>query len=57
MGVAPENFFGALFEVRIQVPRFPIACAMRLQVYRVQNTPHSARADRRYNALNHRFAG
>jgi hypothetical protein len=30
---------------------------MRLQVHLVQNTPHSVRADRRYNALNHRFAG
>ena len=57
MGVAPENFFGALFELCIQMRRFPIACAMRLQVHRVQNTPHSARADRRYNALNHHFAG
>jgi hypothetical protein len=34
--------------VRIQVRRFPIACAMGLQVHRVQNTAHGARTDRRY---------
>ena len=51
VAVAPQHFLGPLLELRIPPCRFPIACAVRLQVDVVQNTANRRGTDGRHNAI------
>jgi len=55
VSITPHNLLGALFEQRIQVRRFPVARAMRLQRHFMQDAPDGARADVRHNFINDRL--
>lgn len=44
--ITPEDLFCTPFKLVIQPTRFPVAGAMRLQVYLTQNTPYGSRTHR-----------
>ncbi len=55
IAVTPQHFLGALFEFGIPPHRFPIACAVRLQVYVVQNTANRRGTDSGHNPIGDRL--
>jgi len=57
VSITPENLLRAVLELGVQVRRFPIAGAMRLQIHCLQDTSYGAGADRRHYPLAHRLAG
>ena len=55
IGITPENLFCALLEQRVHVHRFPVARAVWLQRYVMQDAPDGARADVRHNPIDDRL--
>ena len=51
--IAPQHLFCTVFELGIQPACFPIAGAMRLQIYVLQKAADSARSDLRDDTVNH----
>jgi hypothetical protein len=53
--IAPEDLFGTPFKLVIQPTGFPVAGAMRLQVYLLQNTPYGSCTHRWHDAFFNRL--
>jgi hypothetical protein len=57
VGVAPEDLFGPLLELGIQVSRPPVTGQVRLQIDAVQNSAYGPLADGRDDAISDRLPG
>ena len=57
VGVAPEDLFGPLLELGIQVSRPPVTGPVRLQIDAMQNTAYGPLADGRDDAVSDRLPG